>query len=391
VEYFHVVFTVPDAIAAIAYQNKAVVYGLLCRATAETLRTIAADPQHLGAELGFLAVLHTWGQTLLHHPHIHCLGPGGGIAPDGTRWIACRPGFFLPVRVPSRLFRRLCLEHLRAAFDRGQLHFTAALAPLGDPAAFARAVASLAEVEWVVYAKPPFGGPAQVLDYLGRYTHRVALANHRLLDIDGGQVRFRWNDYRHPDHPKTLTLAAGEFIRRFRLHVLPAGFPRLRHYGFLGNRFRAEKLALCRQLLGRLAGLAPVLPPAPPPRDYRDLYERLTGRSLCTCPACQRGTMVWLARPPAERTAPGPPDAPPRSAVASSPRGTPPQPRERSAQRSPCRRPAPSLRCIGPVSAASSTAPAPGHRPPAPSTRPCQPFPPRRSTPPPAPPRSQSP
>lgn len=301
VPYFHVVFTVPEAIAAIASQNKVVVYGILFRATAETLRTIGADPHHLGAALGFLAVLHTWGQALLHHPHLHCVVPGGGLAPDGQRWIACRPGFFLPVRVLSRLFRRLFLEALQAAFTRGQLHFAGSLAALHDPQTFAQALAPLWATEWVVYAKPPFGGPAQVLEYLGRYTHRVAISNNRLLDITEGLVRFRWKDYRHHDRQKTMTLDAAEFLRRFLLHVLPPGFHRIRHYGFLGNRFRAEKLALCRQLLGMRA---PVLPTAPGPRDYREVVEALTGVSLRVCPVCQQGQMRRVATLPRDPRAP---------------------------------------------------------------------------------------
>ena len=289
--YFHVVFTVPEAIAAIACQNKAVVYGILFRTSAETLRTSAADPQHLGAALGFLAVLHTWGQTLGHHPHLHCVVPGGGLAPDGTRWIACRPGFFLPVRVLSRLFRRLFLAQLQSAYARGRLHFAGPLAALQDPAAFARALGALRATEWVVYAKPPFGGPAQVLEYLGRYTHRVAISNERLLNVDAGQVRFRWKDYRHHERQKTMTLDAAEFLRRFLLHVLPAGFHRIRHYGWLGNRHRASKLAQCRALLA----MPPVLPAPTAPRDYRDVYEALTGVSLRVCPVCQQGQMVWIA------------------------------------------------------------------------------------------------
>jgi len=309
VPYFHVVFTVPEAIAAIASQNKAVVYGILLRATAETLRTIAADPQHLGAELGFLAVLHTWGQTLLHHPHVHCVVPGGGLAPDGSRWIACRPGFFLPVRVLSRFFRRLFLEQLDAACARGQLHCTGALAQLQDPPGFAAYLAPLRQVEWVVYAKPPFGGPEQVLEYLGRYTHRVAIANHRLLAIEEGQVRFRYKDYRDHDRQKTMTLEAAEFIRRFLLHVLPGGFHRIRHYGFLGTRVRVVKLALCRQLLGLVSTPTLGVPSSTPRRDYRDVYEALTGRSLRVCPVCQHGQMVRVA------TLPRDPRAPPGGAI----------------------------------------------------------------------------
>ena len=302
-QYFHVVFTVPEEIAALAYQNKEVVYGILFRATAETLRTIAADPKHLGAEIGFLAVLHTWGQNLLFHPHLHCVVPGGGIAPDGQRWIACRPGFFLPVRVLSRLFRRLFLEHLQTAFDTGKLQFFSSLERLRDPKAFAQYLAPLQQIQWVVYAKRPFGGPQQVLNYLGRYTHRVAISNNRLLDIGNGRVTFHWKDYRHHDQQKTMTLEAPEFIRRFLLHILPDGFQRIRHYGFLGNRYREAKLALCRQLLGMALSLATLAAP-PEPLDYRDLYEKLTGKSLRECPVCHRGHMVVVAFLPASGRAP---------------------------------------------------------------------------------------
>src|SRR6266571_4566261 len=199
VPYFHVVFTVPEEIAAIAYQNKEVVYGILFHATAETLRTIAADPKHLGAEIGFIAILHTWGQNLLHHPHLHCVVPGGGLSVDGQRWISCRPGFFLPVRVLSRLFRRLFLQQLRQAFDRGELQFFHSLEALQDPHEFHSYLAPVEQKEWVVYAKPPFAGPRQVLDYVGRYTHRVAISNNRLLDIEHNLVRFQWKDYRDND------------------------------------------------------------------------------------------------------------------------------------------------------------------------------------------------
>ena len=294
VEYFHVVFTLPEEIGAIAYQNKELLYGILFRATAETLRTIAADPKHLGAEIGFLAVLHTWGQNLLFHPHLHCVVPGGGISADDKRWIACRPGFFLPVRVLSRMFRRLFLEHLQAAFDADKLQFFSSLQPLRDPKAFAAYLAPLRQTEWVVYAKPPFGGPEQVLNYLGRYTHRVAISNNRLLDTDNGKVCFRWKDYRDHSQQKMMTLEADEFIRRFLLHVLPDRFQRIRHYGFLGHRYRQAKLALCRQLLGvALTSTDPV--PRPDKLDYRKLYEQLTGKSLRECPVCYRGQMVTIA------------------------------------------------------------------------------------------------
>ena len=249
VPYFHVVFTVPAAAAEIAFQNKETVYAILFRAAVEALRTIAADPKHLGAEIGLVAVLHSWGQTLQHHPHIHCLVPGGGPSLDGTRWVACRPGFFLPVRVLSRLFRRLFLAELDAAFAASRLGFFGDLAALAEPAAFARRLKELHRVEWVVYSKPPFGGPEQVLAYLGRYTHRVAIANARLVGITDEHVAFRWRDYRHHRRAKVMTLAADEFIRRFLLHTLPDGFHRIRHYGFLANGHRAAKLALCRSLL----------------------------------------------------------------------------------------------------------------------------------------------
>ena len=294
VPYFHVVFTVPAAVAEIAFQNKAAVYAILFRTAAETLRTLAADPRHLGAQVGCVAVLHTWGQTLQHHPHIHCIVPGGGPSLDGSRWVACQPGFSLPVRVLSRLFRRLFLEQLDAAFSAGTLSFFSELAGLADPDDFARHLAPVRQAEWVVYAKPPFGGPEQVLAYLGRYTHRVALTNSRLLDLEDGRVRFRWKDYRHHDKIKVMSLEAGEFIRRFLLHVLPAGFHRIRHFGFLANGHRAGKLALCRRLLA-----APPPEPAEPAGDYRERYRRLTGHSLETCPCCGGPMMSLgvLARP----------------------------------------------------------------------------------------------
>jgi hypothetical protein len=300
-EYFHVVFTVPEPIAAIAFQNKAVVYRILFRATAETLRTIAADPRHLGAEIGFFAVLHTWGQTLMHHPHLHCVVPGGGLSADGTRWIACRPGFFLPVRVLSRLFRRLFLEYLDAAFNAGTLHVSGSLQALRDPHAWARYLAPLRQMEWVVYAKRPFAGPQQVLDYVGRYTHRVAISNDRIRDIDHDQVRFTYKDYRAapPQSLKTMTLAATEFIRRFLLHVLPLGFHRIRYYGFLGPRHRAEKLTRCRQLLGA----TPAVTGGNPTTDPMPIAPRPPATTRL-CPVCGRGHWLVIDRlPPTRRLA----------------------------------------------------------------------------------------
>jgi hypothetical protein len=249
--YYHLVFTLPAAVADIAYQNKATVYDLLFKASSETLITIAADPKHLGARVGAVSVLHTWGSALTHHPHIHMIAPGGGLSLDGLRWVACRPGFFLPVRVLSRLFRRLFLEKLMAAFDAGRLRFFGAHADLSARAAFTAFLAPLRTVEWVVYAKRPFGGPEAVLAYLSRYTHRVAISNARLTALQEGAVAFKWKDYRIKgrDRHKTMRLAVPEFIRRFLIHVLPSGFHRIRHYGLFASGARAHNIALARELL----------------------------------------------------------------------------------------------------------------------------------------------
>ena len=281
VAYFHVVFTLPAAISAIAYQNKAKVYGLLFTAAAETLTTIAAEPKHLGADIGITAVLHTWGQNLHHHPHVHCIVPGGGISPDGKRWIACKPGFFLPVRVLSRLFRRLFLEGLDASMLRGELQFFTDLVSLNEASAFAATLAPLRQAEWVVYAKKPFAGPKQVLAYLARYTHRVAIANSRLIDLDETHVSFRWKDYRESGRRKSkvMRLSVGEFMRRFLLHVLPNGFHRIRHYGLFANGHRADKLALCRTLLD--------VPSAPMDRDNDDDNgPSVSDHEPPPCPCC---------------------------------------------------------------------------------------------------------
>jgi len=291
VEYFHVVFTVPEPIATIAYQNKKVLYEILFHASAQTLHTIAADPKHLGAEIGFLTILHTWGQKLLHHPHVHCVVPGGGISPDGEHWVACLPGFFLPVRVLSRLFRRLFLAQLDKAFKAGDLHFYSQLKSLENAQAFAAYLAPAKQAEWVVYAKPPFGGAARVLDYLGRYTHRVAISNSRLLNMDQDKVTFLWKDYKKAATPKTMTLAADEFIRRFLLHTLPQGFKHIRSYGFLANRCRKDKITICRRLLSEPI---PAMERSTEHEDYRDRYQRLTGISLRDCPICGKGHMVCI-------------------------------------------------------------------------------------------------
>jgi hypothetical protein len=251
VPYYHLVFTLPAPIADIAYQNKAVIYDLLFRASAEAVLTIAADPKHLGARIGITAVLHTWGSAMTHHPHVHMIVPGGGIALDGKRWVSCRPGFFLPVRVLSRLFRRLFLKAFTAAHASGQLAFFGDHARLASARAFAAHLIPLRKAEWVVYAKRPFGGPEAVLAYLARYTHRVAIANSRLIAIDGDAVTFTWKDYRidGPDRYKAMRLQAAEFIRRFLIHVLPAGFHRIRHYGLFASGSRAENIARVRELL----------------------------------------------------------------------------------------------------------------------------------------------
>jgi Putative transposase/Transposase zinc-binding domain len=290
VPYFHVVFTLPAPVAEIAFQNKERIYAILFRTAAETLRTIAADPTHLGAEIGLVSVLHTWGQNLHYHPHVHCVVPGGGPSLDHARWVARRPGFFLPVRVLSRLFRRLFLDELRAAFAAGELGFFGELAALAEPAAFTRRLRELRRVEWVVYAKPPFGGPAQVLAYLGRYTHRVAIANSRLVSVTDTAVAFRWKDYRHHGKAKVMTLDADEFIRRFLMHTLPDGFHRIRHYGFLANSHREARLALCRRLLDAPFPEAPV----------EQVQDTVPPRRSERCPCCG-GVMIRLGvlSPPA--------------------------------------------------------------------------------------------
>ena len=285
VPYYHVVFTLPAPIADTAYQNKAEIYAILSKAAAETLITIAADPKHLGARIGLTTVLHTWGSALTHHPHVHCIVPGGGLSPDGAHWIACRPRFFLPVR--SRLFRRLFLEQLAAAHETGRLRFFGDHGPLTARHAFAAYLAPLRKVEWVVYAKRPFAGPEAVLAYLSRYTHRVAIANSRLIAFDDNGVTFRWKDYRAKgrERMKVMTLASGEFIRRFLIHVLPTGFHRIRHYGLFANGGRTENLARARELLR-----------VPAPQDELDDADANADEpptSVLPCPCCG-GRMIII-------------------------------------------------------------------------------------------------
>jgi hypothetical protein len=288
VPYFHVVFTLPRPIADIAYHNKAVVYDLLLKTAADTLITIAADPKHLGARIGLTAVLHTWGSTLTHHPHAHIIVPGGGLSPDGRRWIACRPRFLLSVQVLSRLFRRLFLERLTAAHQTGRLQFFAHHAALAAPTAFKAYLAPLRKREWVVYTERPFGGPDAVLAYLSRYTHRTAIANTRLVAFDGDRVTFKWKDYRAKGDAryKLMTLNADEFIRRFLIHVLPDGFHRIRHYGLFANANRAANIALARQLLG-------VPDPAPSSDEGDGAEDGLEHEEWNACPCCG-GRMIII-------------------------------------------------------------------------------------------------
>ena len=253
VGYFHVVFTLPQELSTLALQNKEAVYSLLFRASAETLLEVAADPKHLGAEIGFLSVLHTWGQNLLHHPHVHCVIPAGGLSRDHSRWVHPRPGFFLPVRVLSHVLRGKFIAGLRRLFRSGKLIFAGNLKPLAKRKAFYAFLRPLFRKDWVVYAKRPFGGPDHVLHYLARYTHRVAISNHRLITFENDQVTFRWKDYAHRNKKRKMTVSADEFLRRFLLHVLPRGFVRIRFFGFLANRRRADLLPLCRQLLAQQA------------------------------------------------------------------------------------------------------------------------------------------
>lgn len=284
VEYFHVVFTVPEEIAAIALQNKRVVYGILFATSAATLHTIAADPRHLGAEIGFVSVLHTWSQDLRHHPHVHCVVPGGGLARDGS-WVTCRPGFFVPVRVLAAMFRGRLVAQLRAAFAKGELRFQGALQHLLDPAGFAACLDRAMAMRWVVYSKPPFGGPVQVLKYLARYTHRTAIGNHRILDVKADGVTFRWRDRAQGNRRRTMRLSGVEFLQRFLQHVLPRGFTRLRHYGLLANRKRSTKLAACRLQLSAPIPLSTPAPVAP--------FELPSER----CPACHSGRLVHRPLP----------------------------------------------------------------------------------------------
>src|SRR5881409_1698624 len=281
IPYFHVVFTLPHALNPLAQSHPRLIYRLLFHAAASTLTRFGRDPRHLGGDLGVTAVLHTWGQTLTQHVHVHCVVTGGALVRDGTRWIPARPGFLFPVRALAKVFRGRYLAALRQAFDRGELHVTGGLAALAEPAAFASWLAELRRQAWVVYCKPPFAGPEHVLAYLGRYTHRIAISNERLVAVADGRVRFRWRDYADGDRVKVMDLDVDEFLRRFLLHVVPDGFVRIRHFGLLANRRRAAALAQCRALL------AQPVPPARPPESARALMLRLTGIDIERCRSCQ--------------------------------------------------------------------------------------------------------
>lgn len=293
VEYYHLVFTLPAAISDIAYTNKSVVYGLLFKVAADTLQTLAADPRHLGASVGATLVLHTWGSALTHHPHVHGIVPGGGLSPDGRQWIACRPGFFLPVRVLSRLFRRRFLEALTVCHRNGDLHFYGDHAHLDDDTSFNDWLAPMRQQEWVVYAKRPFAGPKAVLRYLSRYTHRVAIANRRLLSMDDQSVTFQWKDYRVKGRTKhkRMTLSADEFIRRFLLHVLPTGFHRIRHYGFMANGQR-------RNLIPHIRDLLCANRPAPISEESSDVSSNACDGATFVCPKCQAAMIIADLLPP---------------------------------------------------------------------------------------------
>jgi len=286
VPYFHVVFTLPARIAAIAYQNKTVIYDLLFKASSETLRTIAADPKRLGVRIGFMSVLHTWGSTMTHHPHVHMIVPGGGISLDGTRWIGCRPDYLLPVKVLSRLFRRLMLEMLVAAHDAGRLQFFGDHTRLTNKAAFKAYLAPLHRTKWFVYSKRPFAGPEQVLAYLARYTHRVAISNTRLVAADATGVTFRYKDYRieGPGRYKTMTLKPGEFIRRFLIHVLPNGFHRIRHYGLLASGSKAKTIARARELIAVATPVQTVQKQQA--ADSATATDAATEKPVHPCPCC---------------------------------------------------------------------------------------------------------
>jgi hypothetical protein len=286
-DYFHLVFSLPEPLRPVALRNQEVVYNILFKAAAKTLRELTEDPKHLGAEVGFIAILHTWSQTLMDHPHLHCIITGGGLSPDGLRWIPSKDEFFLPIKVLSRLFRGKFLAHLKEAREKGKLDFPGKIAPLKEKRTLKDLFKELYGQEWVVYCKPPFGSAEMVMDYLGRYTHRVAISNDRLVRLEGDQVTFRYRDRNDNDTIKLMTLDASEFIRRFLLHILPDGFMKIRHYGILSNRNRRTKLASCKELLG-----VDCEDDKREKQSWQDLLARITGHDPRICPYCGKGKMV---------------------------------------------------------------------------------------------------
>jgi hypothetical protein len=293
IEYFHVVFTIPSELNLLVSMNRKVMYDLLFRSVSETIIELANDPKHLGAKIGVISILHTWGQNIMDHPHIHCIVTGGGLSSDGNRWVSCRKGFFLPVRVLSALFRGKFLDHLKHCFKNGGLVFDGAIRHLKAPGNFNLFRKQLYEKKWVVYCKPPFGGPEGVLKYLGRYTHRIAISNNRILNIQDGKVFFLWRDYADDNRQKTMTLQTDEFIRRFLLHVLPDRFVRIRHFGLLANRNHKEAITLCREILGAEKTITK-------DNDKKETWQeqlfRITGIDVTVCPICQKGKMCRIER-----------------------------------------------------------------------------------------------
>jgi hypothetical protein len=291
IQYFHVVFTIPSELNPLVIMNQKVMYNILFRSVSETLLELSNDPRHLGARKGFIGILHTWGQNLMDHPHIHCVVPGGGLSPDGTRWVSCRKRFFIPVRVMSSLFRGKFLDYLKSSFQSGDLIFPGGIRHLKEPHVFEVFRGQFYHKKWVVYCKPPFDGAEGVLKYLGRYTHRIAISNNRILKVQDGNVSFRWRDYADGDKQKIMTLMADEFMRRFLLHVLPHRYVRIRHFGLLANRSRKDNIALCREIIG---SLKTVTKEKDKPETWQDQLLRLCGIDVTICPVCKKGTILMV-------------------------------------------------------------------------------------------------
>ena len=291
IQYFHVVFTIPSELNPLVIMNQKVMYNISFRAVSETLMKLSNNPKHLGAYIGFIGILHTWGQNLMDHPHIHCVVPGGGLSPDGSRWVSCRKGFFIPVRVMSSLFRGKFLDHLKSSFESDDLIFPGGIRHLKEPHVFEMFRGQFYHKKWVVYCKPPFDGAEGVLKYLGRYTHRIAISNNRILKVQDGNVSFRWRDYADGNKQKIMTLKANEFIRRFLLHVLPPRYVRIRHFGLLANRSRKDNMALCRELID---SCETVTKEKDKPETWQDQLLRICGIDINTCPVCKKGTMVMV-------------------------------------------------------------------------------------------------